>query len=415
MTPKQRATSFLIAGLVIAVVVGVYYMPQSQPVSTAQPAPKGAKRGPGAAERVPVLVSVAKSADVPVYLDGVGTAKALNTVIVRAQVDGKLINISFREGQDVQKGYVLAKIDPVTYQAAYDQAVAKKAQDEAQLANARLDLERYTRLAATNAVNKQQLDTQKAMVKQLEAQVQLDQAAIDNARAILSYTNVIAPISGRTGIRQVDEGNIVKAAEATGIVILTQLRPISIFFNLPQQNLPELNKGQAEAPLPVDALGADGKTVLDKGKVIVIDNQVDQTTGTVKLKGEFPNLDLQLWPGQFVNVRLLIDTLRNVIVVPTAAIQRGPNGTFVYVIKEDDTVTARRVTVAQQDDVQSVITRGVQAGERVVTTGFARLTEGTPVTVSEGTGSAPPARRPNADQPRAEGASATPPRPARRQ
>jgi membrane fusion protein, multidrug efflux system len=283
MTLKRRAGLLLIAALVIAAVLGVYYMPASQPVSTGQPAPKGARGGPGAgaAERVPVLVASAKSADVPVYLDGVGTVRALNTVNVRPQVDGKLINISFREGQDVQKGYVLAKIDPVIYQAMYDQAVAKKAQDEAQLANARIDLERYTRLAATNAVNKQQLDTQKAMVKQLEAQVQMDQAAIDNARATLSYTDVIAPISGRTGIRQVDEGNIVKAAEATGIVVLTQLRPISVFFNLPQQNLPELNKGQAEAALAVDALDADGKTVLDKGKVVVIDNQVDQTTGTV--------------------------------------------------------------------------------------------------------------------------------------
>jgi membrane fusion protein, multidrug efflux system len=408
MTFKRRAGILAIALCAIAAVVWVYYMPQSKSV-TPQATRRGA--GPAAGERVPVLAATAKAADVPVYLDGVGTAKALNTVNVRPQVDGKLINISFREGQDVQKGYVLAKIDPVTYQAAYDQAVAKKAQDEAQLANARLDLERYTRLAATNAVNKQQLDTQRALVKQLEAQVQLDQAAIDNARAILSYTDIIAPITGRTGVRQVDEGNIVKAGESTAIVILTQLRPISVFFNLPQQNLPELNKGQSEAPLSVDALAADGKSALDKGKVVVIDNQVDQTTGTVKVKGEFPNANLQLWPGQFVNVRLLIDTLHNVIVVPTAAIQRGPNGTFAYVIKDDSTVTARRVTLAQQDDVQSVITGGVQAGERVVTTGFARLTEGTAVTVSaEGPGSAPPVRRPNAEPPQVEGSAA----PARR-
>jgi membrane fusion protein, multidrug efflux system len=415
MSFKRRASVFAIALLVIGAVVAVYYLPASQPVSPGQPAPKGAKRGagPAGAERVPVLIATAKSADVPVYLDGVGTVRALNTVNVRPQVDGKLINISFREGQDVQKGYVLAKVDPVIYQAAYDQAIAKKAQDEAQLANAKLDLERYTRLAATNAVNKQQLDTQRALVKQLEAQVQMDQAAIDNARATLSYTDVIAPISGRTGIRQVDEGNIVKASEATPIVILTQLRPISVFFNLPQQNLPELNKGQAEAPLPVDALGADGKTALDSGKVVVIDNQVDQTTGTVRIRGEFPNANLQLWPGQFVNMRLLINTLRNAIVVPTAAIQRGPNGTFVYVVKEDETVTARRVFLAQQDDVQSVIARGVEAGERVVTTGFARLTEGTAVTVSgEAPGSAPPTRRPNAEPPRVEG-SAAPSAPAR--
>jgi multidrug efflux system membrane fusion protein len=382
MTVKRRITAFLISALVVGAVVGVYYMPQAQ---QARPTPggfRGAQRGGPATEPVPVLAASAKSADVPVYFDGVGTARALNTVTVRPQVDGKIIKISFAEGQDVEKGFILAKIDPVTYQAAYDQTVAKKAQDEAQLANAKLDLERYTKLAATNAINKQQLDTQRALVSQLQAQVQLDQAAIDNARAILSYTDVIAPITGRTGIRLIDEGNIVKASDASGIVILTQLRPISIFFNLPQQNLPDLKKAFAEAPLPVDALGGDGKSVLDSGKVVVIDNQVDQTTGTVKLKAEFPNANLQLWPGQFVNVRVLVDTLRQVVVVPTAAVQRGPNGTFVYIVNEQAKATVQPVTLSQQDDVQSVVASGLQAGERVVTTGFARLTEGSPVSVS---------------------------------
>jgi multidrug efflux system membrane fusion protein len=401
MSFKGRTTSTLIAGLVIAAVVGVYYMPQAQQPRQVQGGSKGGQRGAIASgDSVPVLATPAKLADVPVYLDGVGTAKALNTVTVRSQVDGKLIKISFTEGQDVEKGYVLAKIDPVTYQAAYDQTVAKKAQDEAQLANARLDLDRYTRLAATNAVNKQQLDTQKAMVAQLEAQIKLDQAAIDNARAILSYTDVIAPITGRTGIRLIDEGNIIKAADASGIVILTQLRPISIFFNLPQQHLPELNKGFSEAPLAVDAIGPDGKSALDRGKVVVIDNQVDQTTGTVKLKAEFPNPNLQLWPGQFVNVRVLMDTRRQVVVVPTAAIQRGPNGTLVYVLRDDSTVTVRPVKLSQQDEIQSVIDAGLQAGERVITTGFARLTEGTAVTVSSAEDSGDAAR---SNQPRAEG------------
>jgi membrane fusion protein, multidrug efflux system len=380
MTLMRRMIVLLIAGLVIGGVVAVYYMPQPQPT---QAASKGGRRGGApASDPVPVLVTTARNADVPVYLDGVGTAKALNTVTVRSQVDGKIIEISFTEGQDVEKGFVLAKIDPTTYQAAYDQTVAKKAQDEAQLANARLDFERYTRLAATNAVNKQQLDTQKALVAQLEAQIKLDQAAIDNARAILSYTDVVAPIAGRTGIRQVDQGNIVRATDSTGIVILTQLRPISLFFSVPQQNLPDLTKGMAEGQLPVDALAPDGKGAVDKGKVVVIDNQVDQTTGTVKLKAEFPNTNLQLWPGQFVNVRVLIDTLRQVVVVPTAAIQRGPNGAFVYVLKDDSTVTVHQVKLTQQDDVQSVVTTGLAAGERVVTTGFARLTEGTQVTAS---------------------------------
>ena len=274
MTLKRRITVFFIAGLVVAAVAAVYYMPQRHQTVAAV---SGSRRGgPSASEPVPVLATAARAADVPVYLDGVGTAKALNTVTVRSQVDGKIINISFTEGQDVPAGYVLAKIEPATYQAAFDQTVAKKAQDESQLANARLDLDRYTRLAATNAVNKQQLDTQRALVSQLEAQVKLDQAAIDNARAILSYTEIVAPIAGRTGIRLIDVGNLVRGAEATGIVILTQLRPISVFFSLPQQNLPDLTKGMAEGQLPVDALTADGKSALDKGKVTVIDNQVDQ-------------------------------------------------------------------------------------------------------------------------------------------
>jgi multidrug efflux system membrane fusion protein len=398
MTLKRRITVFFIAALVIAAVVGVYYMPHWQ--QTLAAVSKGGRRGgPAANDPVPVLATAARLADVPVYLDGVGTAKALNTVTVRSQVDGKIVEISFKEGQDVPKGYVLAKVDPVTYQAAYDQTVAKKAQDEAQLANARLDLDRYTRLAATNAVNKQQLDTQRALVAQLEAQIKLDQAAVDNARAVLSYTDIIAPIAGRTGIRLVDAGNLVRSAEATGIVILTQLQPISVFFSLPQQNLPELTRGMAEGDLPVDALNSSGKGTLDKGKVMVIDNQVDQTTGTVKLKGEFPNQDLQLWPGQFVNVRVLIDTLRQAVVVPTAAIQRGPNGAFVYVLKQGNTVTVRPVTLTQQDDSRAVVATGLQAGEQVVTTGFARLTEGAQVAVSdaENAGHIAPAGQPRPD------------------
>jgi membrane fusion protein, multidrug efflux system len=398
MTLKRRVISFVIAALVIAGVVAVYYMPQVQ--QQAQVFTKGGRRGGApSTDPVPVLATTARAADMPVYLDGVGTVRALNTVTVRSQVDGKLINISFTEGQDVPKGFVLAKVDPTLYQAQYDQAVAKKAQDEALLANARLDLERYTRLAATNAVNKQQLDTQKATVSQLEAQIKLDQAAIDNVRAILSYTDVVAPIAGRTGIRLVDEGNIVKAADATGIVVITQVRPISVFFNVPQQDLPELNKGLAEGPLPVDAFGGDRKTPLERGKALVVDNQVDQTTGTVKVRAEFPNANLQLWPGQFVNVRVLIDTLRQVVVVPTAAVQRGPNGPFVYVVKEDNTVTVRRVTLTQQDDVGAVVATGLQAGERVVTTGFARLAEGTQVVVSsaEDAGQLAPGERPRPD------------------
>jgi multidrug efflux system membrane fusion protein len=359
----------------------------------------GFRRGGGNVnDSVPVLAIPARLADVPVYLDGVGTAKALNTVTVRPQVDGKLMKIAFKEGQEVEQGSVIAKIDPTLYQAQYDIAVAKKAQDEATLANAKLDLERYTRLAASNAVQKQQVDTQKATVDQLTAQTQSDQASINNAKATLDYTNVVAPLTGLTGLRLVDEGNIVHASDTTGIVVITQIKPIAVLFNLPQQQLPDLNRGMAEGQLPVQAISADGSTVVDSGKVVVINNQVDQTTGTVQLKGEFPNSKVQLWPGQFVNIRVLINTLHQGVVVPTAAVQRGPDGTFVYVVKDDNTVSMRPVTVQQQDDVQAVIASGLMAPERVVTTGFGRLADGSKVEVAsaEDAGQIPtdPSQRP---------------------
>jgi multidrug efflux system membrane fusion protein len=363
-----------------------FYAPQYLPASLAKFAPqatrdqavRAAPRGDGP---VPVLAAVAEKTDVPVYFDGVGSSRALNTVTVRAQVDGKLMSVNFKEGQDVKEDFVLAEIDSTIYQAQFDQAVAKKAQDEAQLANARLDLERYGRLTQTNSATRQQYDTQKALVAQLEAQVQADQGAVDNAKAVLSYTKITAPLAGRTGIRQVDAGNIVHAADPTGIVVITQVKPIAVIFTLPQQQLARVNKAFASGPLAVQALGDDNRTVVDRGTLEVIDNQVDQTTGTVKLKAEFPNADLQLWPGQFVNVKLLVDTLRAVIVVPSAAVQRGPNGTFVYVANGDNTVAVHPVTVAQQDDMEAVIAAGLTGGERVVTTGFNQLTDGAKIAI----------------------------------
>ena len=287
-----------------------------------------------------------------------------------------------RRFQQVEAGFVLTKIDPITYQAAYDQTVAKKAQDEATLANARLDLARYAKLMSTNAVAQQQYDAQKATVAQLEAQVRLDQAQIDNAKAILDYTTIVAPIPGRTGIRQVDQGNIVHASDSTGIVVITQLQPISLLFTLPQQQLGDVNRAFAARPLRVDAFGPDNKTVVETGELKVVDNQVDQSTGTIKLKAEFPNRELQLWPGGFINVRLLINTLKDVVVAPTAAVQRGPRGTFVYVVQDDNKVAIRQVSLLQQDETQAVIDKGLNTGERVVTTGFARLTNGADVTVT---------------------------------
>ncbi len=365
-----------------------FYAPQVLPAFLAQYRAAGiGGRDAGARGRlradapVPVLAAEAKKADVPVYFDGVGSSRALNTVTVRAQVDGKLMSVNFKEGQDVDQDFVLAEIDATIYQAQYDQAVAKKAMDEAQLANARLDLERYARLTQTNSASRQQYDTQRALVAQLEAQVQADQGAIDNSKAILSYTKIVAPLAGRTGIRQVDAGNIVHAADTTGIVVITQIRPIAVIFMLPQQRLAEVNRAFSRGPLSVQALGDDNRTVIDRGTLTVIDNQVDQTTGTVKLKAEFPNTDLQIWPGQFVNVKLLVDTLREVIVVPTAAVQRGPNGTFAYVVGDDGTAAVRPVAVVQQDDAQAVITSGIEDGDRVITTGFSQLTDGAKITI----------------------------------
>jgi multidrug efflux system membrane fusion protein len=339
---------------------------------------------------VPVLATSPVTKDVPVYLEGVGAIRALNTVLVKAQVDGKLISVKFKEGQDVERGDVLAEIDPALYQAQFDQAVAKKAQDEATLANARLDLVRYQQLAQSNAGSRQQADTQRATVAQLEALVRSDQAAIDNAQTLLGYTKVIAPIAGRTGLRQVDQGNIVRAGDTTGIVYITQVRPLAAQFSLPQQQLARVNAAFEKGPLQVDVFGNDGRTVVETGTLEGIDNQVDQTTGTVKLKAVFPNEKLILWPGQFVNVRVKVDTLRDAIVVPTSSVQRGPAGTYAFVIGPGDIATARPITVVQQTDVEAVIGTGLTTADRVVTTGFANLAEGSRVIVGRDEGAPQP-------------------------
>ncbi|HVG51666.1 MAG TPA: efflux RND transporter periplasmic adaptor subunit [Xanthobacteraceae bacterium] len=374
--------------------------------------PGGRFRGGNTDLPVPTLATTARTANMPVYLDGVGTVRALNTVTVKSQVDGKLMRLNFREGQDVKAGEELAKIDPTIYQAQYDQAVAKKAQDEALLANAQRDLERYIRLAATNAAPPQQADTQRSLVAQYEAQIKADQGAIDNAKGMLDRTSIAAPISGRIGLRLVDVGNIINAGDATGLLVITQLQPISILFTLPQQQLQQVNKAFSKGPLTVEAFAADNRTVVDRGTLVVVDNQIDQATGTIRLKAEFPNPELQLWPGQFVNVRMLVDTLADVVVVPTVAIQRGPNGTFVYVVREDDTVAMRPVTVSLQTENLTVVPTGVQAGDRVITTSFTQLSDGRKVVIGTGEPGAvptlPPAGAPNAQRRRggAEGGAA---------
>lgn len=331
---------------------------------------------------VPVIDAPARLADVPVYLNGVGTAKARNMVTVRAQVDGRIMSIKFKEGQDVKKGDVLALIDPATYQAQLEQAIAKKALDEAQLANAQRDLERYNKLTSLSVAEKT-IDTQRALVAQLIAQIKLDEAAIANAKAYLDYTTIVSPLEGRTGIRLIDEGNLVRGIDAnSGIVTITEVKPIAVIFTLPQQQLAQVNAAAARGAVKVDALDADGRSVLDHGTLQVVDNQVDQATGTVRMKAEFANANLQLWPGQFVNVRVLADTLQQVVIVPTPAVQRGPNGTFAYVVQPDQTVALRPITVGLQTETTAVVTKGVDASDRVVTTGFARLKDGARVSVA---------------------------------
>ena len=332
-----------------------------------------------------MLVSTAAQKDVPIYLDALGTVQAFNTVTIKPMVDGPLLTVNFAEGQAVKKGEVLAQIDPRTYQAALDQAVAKKAQDEAQLANARLDLARYTKLVANNYASTQQADTATAQVAQDEAQVKQDQAQIDNARTQLSYTTITSPIDGRTGMRQVDAGNIVHASDTTGLVVITQLQPISVVFTLPQQTLAQVTKAmsQGAAKVLAYAQGATGSQtgLLDTGTLAVLDNQVDPTTGTIKLKATFPNADNRLWPGAFVGVQVQVDTAKNAVVVPPAAVQRGPHSSYVYVVNADNSTTRRNVDVGHEDAQASIITEGIKPGEKVVIDGASRLSDSTKVTI----------------------------------
>ena len=376
----------LILLVVIALGVGGWWWWSHRTGSTTPPVAPTAS-GPNAI--VPVIVAPATAKDVPIYLDGIGTVQALATVTLKTQVDGQLVAVNFTEGQDVKAGDVLAQIDPRGYQAALDLAVAKKAQDEANLANARIDLARYTKLAANAYTSAQQADTQKATVDQLVAQVAGDQAQIDTARVNLSYTTIKAPVSGRIGLRLVDSGNIVHAADVTGLCVITTLPPIDVLFTLPQQSLRQaasaIGRGRAEVlALPQDSdRAASDSPVLDTGALKVIDNAVDSATGTIKLKAEFPNRNLQLWPGGFVNVRLRVETMAAALTIPPVAVQRGPQGTYVYVAQADNTAERRGVQIGHQDDSVAIVLGGLVSGERVVTDGASRLSDGSKIIVVE--------------------------------
>jgi membrane fusion protein, multidrug efflux system len=372
--PARRKSAIVAAVLVVATFIGwgVYHRLHSRTTTAA-----GAAAARGQTLPVPVVEGVVSTKDVPIYLDGLGTVQAFNTVTIHTRVDGQLVKVAFTEGQDVKTGDLLAQIDPAPYQAAFDQTAAKKAQDEAQLANARVDLQRYADLLKTDGITQQIYDTQKALVSQLEATVKADQAAMDSAKVNLDYTTILSPIDGRVGIRQVDAGNLIHASDANGLVVLTQLRPISVVFTLPEQALPKLQ--QQAAAFTVLAVSRDDTNVLAQGNLAVIDNQIDTTTGTIKLKANFANESLRLWPGQFVNTRLLLTTRKDSPVVPASVVQRGPEGAFAFVIQDDHAVTMRPLKVAQIESGMALIDEGLKSGERVVVDGQYKLQPGSHV------------------------------------
>jgi multidrug efflux system membrane fusion protein len=346
----------------------------SVPAAEAQTPPP---TGPG----VPVTAGTVAAADVPVFLNALGTVQAYNMVTIKSRVDGQIVKVAFNEGQDAKAGAPLIQIDPRPFQAALDQAVATREKDQAQLVSAQADLARWAELVTTGAKSRQTYDQQKALVGQLQASIKADEAQIETARLNLGYADIRAPIEGRLGIRMVDVGNMVRATDATGLITISQLKPIFVSFTVPQEHLHKIHEKQAGGDLTVLAYGGDNKTQLSEGKLTVIDNAIDQPTGTIRLKGTFANTDERLWPGEFVNVRLILSVHKGAPTVPAQTVQDGPTGRYAYVIKEDNTVERRTIEVSAVQDGIAVITKGLSIGDRVVVDGQYRLTNGARVKV----------------------------------
>jgi multidrug efflux system membrane fusion protein len=367
----RRQLAILMLVVLIAVAAGSW-LTRAPARETGPPAPPTG---------VPVEVALVTRATVPLYLEGLGNVQAFYTANITARVDGELQSVAFVEGQTVKRGQLLAQIDPRPNQAALDQAVATEAKDAAQIESAKSDLERYVQLAPQNLASKQTLDQQRALVAQLQAQLKVDKAVIDNARTQLDYTRIVSPIDGRTGIRKVDPGNNVHASDTNGIVVVTQVQPIAIVFTLPEDDLLAVNHALTAGAVKVTALSRDGQTELDKGTLSLVDNQIDPATATMRLKAVFPNHDNSLWPGQFVNVRVLVQEQQGVMTVPSSAIQHGPDGLFTYVVRNDSSVEVRPLKISTDSEGVVVVTDGLKLGERVVTTNQYRLQPGAHVRV----------------------------------
>jgi multidrug efflux system membrane fusion protein len=372
----RKRSAVVAALLVIGGIVGwaSWHRAGSQPAADAAVPPPP----------IPVVAASVASHAVPIYLRGVGTVIAFNNVVVRSQITGPLVKISFRQGESVHKGDLLAQIDPRPYQAQLDQATANRDRDQAQLLNAQANLNRYVPLQAKGFATGQLVDTQKAQLAQLQAMVKADEAVIESAEVNLAYTRLTAAIDGVTGIRQIDEGNIIHPTDANGLVDLTQIQPISLIFTLPETTFPEIQQELNKGKVTVLAYSQDDKTKLDEGELLLIDNQIQQTTGTIRLRATFPNAQRMLWPGELVNARLLLRTEPHGLTIAAGAVQQGPNGSYVYVVAPDQSVQMRPITVAQISEGQALVDAGLKAGETVVVDGQYKLQAGSRVTELHG-------------------------------